>query len=349
MGLMQSIGSGNFAPNVPIDIYEKTAAFPAEQDLVGYADSILTYREEMYQRIANYAGASEEMRLAMSTPTEENEIRAFHKLLQNVDSISHIFNFCTAIEQIVPPIFHNLCGQPPATCDLAQRQELALNAATAKVAVLQRAIDILAFVITFDSMRIQKPLVANDFSYYRRLLPKYQHHPAIPPDLVRVHDEDASVIALFTGLFNPLFSALKKAIATSSASNGTPINCLPSMGGTGVNNGPGIGGGPMVNTVLAVLANSCLFAVRSALAAGKSVHDEPVLNAAKAMTVALVLYDCNADLGAFSKRSTVRSKEIVELVVKHFSHQTPMVGLIKYSTVTINNAPDKIQELLDLQ
>lgn len=302
----------------------------------------------MYQRISNYAGANEEMRLAMSTPTEENEIRAFHKLLQNVDSISHIFNFCTAIEQIIPPIFHNLCGQPPQQCELQQRQELAVNAATTKVAVLQRAVDILAFVITFDSMRIQKPLVANDFSYYRRLLPKYQHHPAIPPDLVRVHDEDASVIALFTGLFNPLFTALKKAVQISSQSNGTPIKCLTSMGGSGVNDGPGIGGGPMVTTVLAVIANSCLFTIKNALQAGKSPQDEQIINTARAMTVALVLYDCSFDLGAFSKRSTVRSKEIVELVVKSFAHQPPLVGLIKYSTMTINQAPDKIQELLDL-
>eukprot|EP00461_Guttulinopsis_vulgaris_P003377 UN03378 len=302
----------------------------------------------MFLKIRDYAGASEEMRLAMSQPTEDNEIRAFHKLLTNVDAISHIFNFCTAIEQIVPPMFHSLCGSPPPNCDANQRSELALNASTTKVAVMQRAIDILSFVITFDAVRIQKPLVANDFSYYRRLLPKYQHHPAIPPNLVRVHDEDASVIALFTGLYNPLFSAVKKAVQISTNSTGTPISCLPSMGGSGVNNGPGIGGGPMVNTVLAVIANSCLFAIKTALASGKSNDDEAILNAARAMAVALVLYDHNSDLGAFSKRSTIRSKDIVELLVKQFPTQNAILGLIKFSSHTINHAPDKIQELLDL-
>lgn len=323
-------------------------AFPADDELVRYADSILTYRGEMYQRIANYAGASDEMRLAMATPTEENEIRAFHKLLQNVESISQIFNFCIAIEQIIPPIFHSLCGSPPPQCDHNQRTELALNASQSKVAVMQRAIDILAFVITFDSMRIQKPLVANDFSYYRRLLPKYQHHPAFPPDSIRVRDEDASVIALFTGLYNPLFTAVKKAVQISASSGGTPIDCLPSMGGTGINNGPGIGGGPMVNTVLAVIANSCLFAIRNALQAGKSPTDEPILNCARAMAVALVLYDHNADLGAYSKRSVVRSLEIVQLLTKSFAHNQPILGLIKYNSNTITQAPEKIQEMLDL-
>lgn len=348
MGLMQSLGSGNFAPSSNIDIFDKMTPFPADQDLVGYADSILTYREEMYQKINTYSGASEEMRLAMSHPTEENEIKAFHKLLGNVDAISHIFNFCTAIEQIIPPIFHSLCGSPPPTCDLQQRQELALNASSTKLAVMQRAIDILAFVITFDAVRIQKPLVANDFSYYRRLLPKYQHHPAIPPNLVRVHDEDASVIALFTGLYNPLFSAVKKAVQISTNSTGTPISCLPSMGGSGVNNGPGIGGGSMVNTVLAVIANSCLLSIRTVIASGKSASDENVLNAARAMAVALVLYDHNSDLGAFSKRSLVKSKEIIELLTKQFHNQQSIIGLIKYSSHTLNTAPEKIQELLDL-
>lgn len=321
-------------------------ALPVDSALVGALDSILSHKTAILRIIDGYSGANEEVKAAMSNPSEETELICFSKLLQNVELISNIFNYSLAFEQILPPTLHALCGSPKSHMDLNERRTVAYNAVHSKTALLQRIIELFAYVITFDNVRMMRPLVANDFSYYRRMLPKYHSHPSVAAQ-IKVHDDDASVIALFTALHNPVFSAVLKSVKSAADNTGVPLECLPSFGGNGVNNGPGIGGGDMVKDLLATVANTCLFNLKAAIDKGGDVRSEPLIQAAKAMSVAATLYDHITIGGVFAKKSTVRIRDIIDLLLKHFSHESSIIGLLKYSTRTLKTAPEKIQELLE--
>lgn len=318
---------------------------PDDKALVDALDSILSHKQVILQVIEGYSGASEEVKRSMTANTEEAKQECFSKLLVNVDAISNIFNYSLAFEQIIPPALHVLCGSPAARGDIATQRAHALNAAQSKSAVMQRIIELFAYVITFDNVRMMRPLVANDFSYYRRMLPSYHNHANFA-GRVKVRDEDASQIALFTAIHNPVFSAVLKAVKTATASAGTPLTALSSFGGTG-SSAVGIGGGALVNDLLATIANTCYQNIKTALAGNANNRSPHIIEAAKAMVVALVLYDHNTDLGVYAKKSTVRVKDIIDLLRKSFGHEGSLIGLIKYSSKNLSSAPEKIQEMLE--
>lgn len=56
-----------------------------------------------------------------------------------------------------------------------------------QVALAKQLAMILDFSLQFDQTRMLRPHLSNDFSYYRRLLPKFNKHPD-----VRVKDDEAS-------------------------------------------------------------------------------------------------------------------------------------------------------------
>jgi hypothetical protein len=321
-------------------------ALPSDAALVGALDSILSHKTAILRVIENYSGASEEVKAALSSQTEQAELVCFSKLLENVEAISNIFNYSLAFEQILPPAIHTLCGSPNPSMDLSTRRSIAFNAVQSKTALLQRIIELFAYVITFDNVRMMRPLVANDFSYYRRMLPKYHSHPAVAAS-IKVHDDDASVIALFTALHNPVFSAVLKSLKTAADNAGVPLECLPSFGGSGVNTGPGIGGGDLVKELLATVANTCHMNIKKALEHGGSAQSEGILQAARAMSVAATLYDHVSVAGVFSKKATVRIRDIADLLLKHFGFDPTIIGLLKYSTRTLKHAPTKMQELFE--
>jgi len=71
---------------------------------------------------------------------------------------------------------------------------------------LPPAADIFDFTLRFDALRMERPFLPNDFSYYRRLLPKFNKHPA-----VKIKDDEASGMALFTAEHIPMMTTLARA------------------------------------------------------------------------------------------------------------------------------------------
>lgn len=69
-----------------------------------------------------------------------------------------------------------------------------------------RLSDIFDFTLRFDALRMERPFLPNDFSYYRRLLPKFNKHPG-----VKIKDDEASGMALFTAEHIPMMTTLARA------------------------------------------------------------------------------------------------------------------------------------------
>merc|ERR1719296_596373 len=162
--------------------------------------------------------------------------------------------------------------------------------ATMPQALFRQLVGLVSFAIRFDKIRMERPHLSNDFSYYRRLLPKYNKHPD-----VKIGEDAASAMAMFTAEHIPMVRALIKASSQSTAA-----------------------AGKNVELVLALLGNSCLKAVRE-----QKYASRPEVNmlCARAMTGTLVMFDHVADPHAFHKKSPLKTKEIITCLKKDFGKE----------------------------
>jgi len=280
-------------------------AHPTNKEMKIYemVDEVLKRGSSIQKLIEDYKGCSELARKAMQSPTPDNERAAFEGLLQAVGTIAAFFQYTKELEKAVPELLLTLASPPTeeAKQTLADQQALAKQLA-----------DVFDFTLRFDQTRMQRPTLSNDFSYYRRLLPKFNKHPD-----VKIKDEEASGMTLFTAEHIPMMSCLGRAAASALKQN------------------------EHVTTALSVMANSCMKMIKSK----RFVKAETNLFCARAMTGAIILYDHTHPLGAFHKRTPIAIKACVLMLKKDFPKETALLNAIHYSTKHFRDAPAHIQEL----
>jgi len=296
------------ASEVSIDF---ESAKPVEDEVKVYkeADEVLKDSDNVLRQIDEYKGCRELVRQAMSEPSAEHERAAFEGLLVAVDSISLFFELGRQMERILPMMYHLLAPSRPR--DDGRHPLLVYQATGREFASL------LDLVIRFDQTRMMRPNLSNDFSYYRRLLPKFAKHPD-----VKVKDDEASGMALFTAEHMPMMSTLAKVTKNYSESSDAHDG---------------------VCSLLSTLANSCM-----RLAKAKRFKPELNLLCVRAMTGCIVLYD-HLEQKAFSKKSPIAIRECIGVLKTSFDRKETegLLNSIRYSTVSFRSAPTSIQELFD--
>jgi len=253
--------------------------------------------KHILQLIEEYKGCRDLARKAMSAPTKENELAAFEGLLQAVDAIQAFFNYTTDLSKILPEFLVQLSSR-----SLGDQQGMATQ--------LAKLFD---FSLVFDQTRMMRPNLSNDFSYYRRLLPKFSKHPD-----VKVKDDEASGMALFTAEHIPMLSALTKAAQ-------------------------GVEHPEQVQTMLASMANSCMRMIKN----HKFSNPRTNLLCARSMTGAIVLFDRLGPASAFSKRSPIAIRDCVTTLKREFPKEGSLLNAIQYSTKNFKDAPTSIQDLFE--
>lgn len=255
-----------------------------------------------------YKGCQELARQAMKEPTPENEAAAFEGLLLAVDDIALFYNFARDLERVVPELLVTLANAGAGHSS----EEARAAALQGQQAVAKQLGDIFAFALLFDQIRMARPFLSNDFSYYRRWLPKFSKHPNL-----RVKDDEASGMALFTAEPTPMIGCLIKAAARAMEKNEN------------------------VTFVLALMANSCYKMVKTK----RFENADTNLFCLRTMTGSIILYDHVDTLGAFSKRSPIPLKSCVTLLKKEFPNEEGLLNSIHYTTKHYKDAPRDIQEL----
>lgn len=240
----------------------------------------------------------------MNNPTYDNEREAFEALLVAVDSIATFFEFSKSLERSLPELLHILSQD---TTEEKGDPEI-------PVALAKQLASILDLSLSFDQTRMMRPHLSNDFSYYRRLLPKFNKHKD-----VRVKDDEASGMALFTAQHIPMMSCLAKAAARAMEKNEN------------------------VTIALSVLANSLLHMVKKKKFGNKNTN----LFCVRAMTGAIILFDHVHHLGAFHKRSPIMLKQAVQLLKKEFPNEVTLLAAIRYNSKHFKEAPDSVKALFD--
>jgi len=294
-------------PEVPIDFESDTKPSDGEQKVWNDVNNVLERGPDALSKIEEYKGCQDLARKAMSNASYENELEAFEGLLYAVDSIAAFFDFARELEKVVPPLLIQLstCGANEAENKdkVADQQALAHQLA-----------QILDFTLQFDQTRMMRPHLSNDFSYYRRLLPKFNKHPN-----VKVKDDEASGMALFTAEHIPMMTCLAKATQRAMEKNEHVALCL------------------------AIMANSCMRMVRSK----KFQKRETNLFCLRAMAGSIVLYDLVHHLGAFHKKAPIALKQCVLLLKKEYPEEVSLVNAIRFSSKNFKDAPEAIVALFD--
>jgi len=274
------------------------------QKIYAQASELLERGALILKTLEDYKGAREEVRKAMGTPNIETETVAFDALLVVVNEVASFWEYSKRLEEILPRMLDHL--SKPAE---DQKQPVAGQQALAK-----QLAAVFDFALRFDQVRMLRPNLPNDFSFYRRLLPKFQKNPNIT-----VKDEDAGAIGLFTADYIPMMNALCRGATKAAKEN------------------------PRVSVTLALIANSCLKMIKCR----KFEKAETNMLCARAMTGAVVLFDHVDASGAFQKRSPVQIKPIIQTLIRDFPNDGALANALRFTTRTFKSAPDSIQELFE--
>lgn len=100
-------------------------------------DAMVQEALDILLQLEKYQGCQDAIRAAISKPTPENEEKCLAVLEPHVLQLQRFYEFCIRVSQI--------------QWDSSSQ-----------------AITMLDFVYTFDSLKMSKPAVQNDFSFYRR-------------------------------------------------------------------------------------------------------------------------------------------------------------------------------------
>lgn len=299
-----------------VDIDFNAEMLPDEKKTYEEVQKLLDRKEEVFKAIEEYKGCQELARAAMSKPSEATEMAAFEGLLEAVDSIAKFYQFSRDMEKIFPKLMTKLAESvkvPEKMCHLEEMPGLTKQLAT-----------IFDFTLSFDRVRMLRPNLSNDFSYYRRLLPKFNKHAGI-----KVKDDEASGMALFTAEHIPMTTCLAKAgakaqelliIADGKAAEGK------------------------IGHVLSTMANSCMLMLQKKGKAADGNFDPNFV--ARAMTGAVVIFDHVDHAGAFHRRTPIAIKSIITTLKKDFTDLS-LLNAIRYSTKNFREAPEGIQGLFD--
>lgn len=306
MGAIFTLLKGKSSEEVFIDL-ENALPTSAETTLYSNVREVFDRGESAYKLLDEYKGCQELARKAMSTPTFANETEAFEGLLLSVQSISTFYQVSKDLERVIPDLLITLAKENDSENKQSFEEQQALAALLAKV---------FDFALRFDQTRMQRPFLSNDFSYYRRLLPKFNKHPGI-----RVKDDEASGMALFTAEHIPMTTCLAKAAASALERNHN------------------------VTAALALMSNSCMAMIKSK----KFAKEETNVLCARAMTGSIVIFDHVDTMGVFYKKSPIALKACILLLKKEFSKESALLNAIHYSTKQqhFRDADQSIQALFD--
>jgi len=305
MGALFSSGSSVDVSDIKMD-FKNDEVLDAERELYDQVQTLLDEGKAVLDQLERYQDCGPSIRKALSNPSQENEREAFGMVKANVDIINGFYQFSKRAEKLFPQMLKNLAKDDEKS-SIQQYQ-----------ATSHRIADVLDFVLKFDELKMLRPGLQNDFSYYRRSLGKHMQDK----DLT-VRDDEASFISLFIAQPIPMMTAVAR--ATTELMNESPQFHSH------------------VPKVLATISNVCLHVV-------KKGDQEAAMNlmCVRAMVGSIVLFDHVSAEGAFVKRSGINVRQAVQLLVKEYSDQQALLNAIRYSAphFSDDSTPSAITNML---
>lgn len=310
-----------------IDIDFQAVVVPSEgsaleiyQKCVGLAKE----RVALVLQMSQYKGCQELARKAIQSATTESQREAFDALLINVDSIARYFQFSKQIESIIPELLSRLSedvGLGAGGAAASDDADLSKALATTHLSLARQLAELVNFALEFDEQRLKCLQLSNDFSFYRRLLGKFEKGPD-KHEGIRVSQHEALLMAQFTADCSPMISSLMRGVQVAvQKTNDT------------------------VQYPLSVMANSCM----NLLKTKKYANATEAAMIARVMVGSIVVYDLvflPGELGgAFGKKSPIMIKQCAQQLKKLEAEpqRSALQGFIKFTTKNFKDASDSIR------
>lgn len=287
------------------------SAQPSENEkaLCEQVDLLLNRGSELVKHVEGYTDCSAVIRKALSNPTPENEEEAFKIVKTNANLINDFYQHSKSMEVVFPKLLKALSADDEK------------RSVQDKQAVAKKTAELLDFVLKFDELKMLRPGMQNDFSFYRRSLGRH----AADPDLI-VKDDEASFISLFIAQPIPMMTVLISSTSELLNQDAQSSTTIP--------------------RVLATMANVCLHLVKT-----KTFPDDADTNrlCVRTMVSSIVLFDHISAEGAFVKRSGINIKSAVSILTSDYKDQKCLINALKFSTLHFSDdsTPSYITSMLE--
>jgi len=253
----------------------------------------------------DYKGCGPAIQKAISNKEHEDE--AFSELIPAVEELRAMYDFSQRIAEVAPRLLLPLCN--------VVEEEGSLENQTALAKLL---CDLFNFILIFDDKKMMNPHIQNDFSFFRRSMPKLKSS-----NRCKIPEDVANKMSLFFAYPTPMmymFTQLMK------EQQGIPYETVVSG--------------------LSLFANLCLDMVE------KKLFESPDLNmfCLRAMTASIILVDHISEAGVFCRKSPINIKNAI-LTLRDKQEELGTQGLtnaLKYTTKHLNDqdTPNTIKNLL---
>lgn len=294
-----------------------------EQATYDKVKDVLDRSKEVLAELEAYAGAGESIRQAISNPKDEpKQASAWDAVCPLVTKLKSFYDYSSDVETALPLLLSALCTDSPIE-SLERYQALAKQTA-----------EILSFVLKFDDLKMNKPEIQNDFSYYRRTLSRLKMQDPGSDDTAVVNNEEANRMSLFYAYPTPMLRSISEATTKFVTENKeipleNTTDCLA-----------------MMCTLCRIMCESPAYYERFADKGGTIQFCQRV------MVACVILYDHVHHLGAFKKGGVIDMKNTIKALKMHNesseSFCNSMMNALRYTTKHLNDedTPKNIKALL---
>jgi len=303
-------------PNISLDFEKATEPHSEEErQIFEMIAPVLEKSPQSIELLQGYTGCEDPIRKALGEPSPEHDKVAWTSVRDNVDIIYKFYKHSQEIEKVFPKLLVVLCDGDVQTL-ISQNQ-----------ALVRQYAELLSFGFHFDEIKMVKPALQNDFSYYRRVLTRMRaaqrngtnndeetkkKNKGMPKKKdLKVDEELANKISLFFAYPTPM---MKVIIDTTTAYEGGKYN-------------------DSLITGLSLIANLCY----GKLNVGNLEKEQQMLFLC-AMTGSIILIDHLHPQGAFHKKSPIMIKGCITLL-KDTNTQQPtdfLLNSLRFTTIHLN-------------
>jgi len=308
--------------------FEDARPSESEVEIFKEVEIVLQEANKILAEIAQYRGASKEIREAISNPSEDYQVKAKEAVYPLVIQLKRFHDFSSCIENLVPKILFQLCSGTITPTQHLETQQ----------ALVKQFAEILEFVLKFDEHKMTTPAIQNDFSYYRRIISRktMPNYNSISESTFVQEPEE------------PINSAVASRMSMFYAQPTPMLRVLSDATSKFVSDNKDI---PIENTTetLSTMARVCQRMLEDEELIGRFQREETYSFVLRVMVGLFILYDHVHPIGAFGKSSNMDVKGCVRVLKEQPTGRSEsLLNALRYTTRHLNDdaTPKHIKTLL---
>nr|VZH91263.1 unnamed protein product [Spirometra erinaceieuropaei] len=150
--------------------FENCQPSEEEYDLWLEINEKLAHTDDVLRLVQNYPGAATEIRVAIERYSDANaQLQAWKALCPLVQQLRFCYDFGVELAQTIPRLLNALCSDELTVWEHLESQQ----------ALFKQFAEILDFIMKFDDLKMTKPSIQNDFSFFRRLRSRRRVNPPL--------------------------------------------------------------------------------------------------------------------------------------------------------------------------